>query len=94
MKHCVLSYLVGFFFGLVTSTLFTGTEGTLFRASVTELHVSIGGLFFSSDSTSFRTSSDLLDGKEGALVLDSGSNFSGLFKEKLIDHPVPEPINL
>jgi hypothetical protein len=74
-----LFLLVSFFFGLITSTLLTGTEGTGSRASITELHVSIDLLFIGSDFTSFRSSSNLFNGEERTTELNGRSNFSSLY---------------
>jgi ABC-type uncharacterized transport system permease subunit len=74
-----LFLLVGFFFSLITSTLFTGTESTSSRTSITELHVSVDVLIFSSDSTGFRASSNLFNGEESTAELNSRSNFGSLW---------------
>jgi hypothetical protein len=71
-----LFLLVGLFFSLLASTLFTLTERTLSRASITELHVSIDVLLLSSDGTGLDSRSSLLNREESGAELDSTGNFS------------------
>jgi hypothetical protein len=70
------NYLVGLLLSLITGTLLTSTESTGSRASITELHVSIGRLLLSSDSTGFGGSSNLFNREKRTTELNSRGDLS------------------